>query len=51
MCVRSFIDILGYLPLYYQRKNWNGTIWKNPNLGKVIELKKQQLIMAIKNKS
>lgn len=46
-CIRKFIDILGYLPVYYQRKEFTRTIWTNPNLSKVIELKKQQLLMAI----
>lgn len=33
--------------MYYQRKNFTEKIWVNPNLDKVIELKRQQLIMAI----
>ncbi len=46
-CIRKFVNILGYVPVYYQRKEFSGEIWVNPNLPKVIELKKQQVLMAI----
>ena len=49
-CLRKMIKILGYVPVYHQRKGFNKTVWVNPNLGKVIELKKMQLIMKIKGK-
>jgi hypothetical protein len=30
MCVKRFISILGYCPLYYQKKLFNVTLWRNP---------------------
>lgn len=42
-CVRSFIDTLGYCPLFYQKKIFNEKIWKNPNFNQVVELKKVSL--------
>ena len=42
-CIRNFIDVLGYLPLYYQRKVFNREIWKNPNFEEVVELKRVTL--------
>jgi hypothetical protein len=42
-CIRSFIEILGYCPLFYQKKIFNGKIWKNPNFNQVVELKKVAL--------
>lgn len=47
VCIRKFIDILGYLPVYYQRKEFEKQVWVNPNLPKVIELKRQQLMMVL----
>lgn len=43
-CLRSYIDILGYLPLFYNRKEFTKTLWVNPNLSKIVQLKKFQLI-------
>lgn len=45
--MRKLINILGYVPVFNQRRNFNKKVWKNPNEEKVIELKKQQLIMEI----
>lgn len=42
-CVRTFIEILGYCPLFYQKKVFNGKIWKNPNFDQVVQLKKVAL--------
>ena len=42
-CVKQFIDILGYSPLFYQKKIFNGKLWKNPNFDRVVELKKVAL--------
>lgn len=42
-CIRNFIEVLGYLPLYYQRKVFNREIWKNPNFEEVVELKRVAL--------
>ncbi len=50
-CIRKFIDILGYVPVYYQRREFTGHLWTNPNLQKIIELKKQQLTFAISQKA
>ena len=47
VCSRKMMITLGYVPVFNQRRDFNKTIWVNPNLGKVIELKKQQLIMEI----
>ncbi len=30
-CIKQFIDILGYCPLFYQKKFFNKQIWRNPN--------------------
>ena len=50
--MRKMINVLGYVPVYNQRRKFEKTVWKNPNTGKVVELKKQQLIMEInKNKN
>lgn len=42
-CIRNFIDVLGYLPLFYQRKVFNREIWRNPNFEEVVELKRVAL--------
>jgi hypothetical protein len=43
-CLRAYIDILGYLPLFYHRKEFAKNVWVNPNHAKIVELKKFQLI-------
>ena len=45
--MRKMINILGYVPVYNQRRKFENKVWKNPNTGKIVELKKQQLIMEI----
>ena len=49
--MRKMINVLGYVPVYNQRRKFEKTVWKNPNTGKVVELKKQQLIMEINKKN
>lgn len=41
------MDALSYCPLYYIRKGFNKTIWQNPNLAKVIEMKRLVLDAVI----
>lgn len=35
------------MPVYYQRKDFKEELWVNPNAGKVVEMKKEQLRQAI----
>jgi hypothetical protein len=50
-CVRKLIGVLGYVPVFNQRRGFAKTPWANPNLPKVIELKKQQLLIEIRKGS
>ena len=45
--MRKLINILGYVPVFNQRRNFNKEVWRNPNMEKVVELKKQQLLMEL----
>jgi len=45
--MRKLINFLGYVPVYNQRRGFTKEVWKNPNTEKVIELKKQQLLMQL----